>query len=501
MSENFLKFKKRFLAFRIIKSAMIGASAGLVFGGALLMLIRLAVLGFAPPTSLFVGLGVALTVGGVVFLLGGRSDKSFAKELDSMFGLDARVQTMVEYGGEQSEMIALQRQDADRALSEIPVKNYKFRRLPVYILALTLSASVLVGGFVVPDMRNYTPPEEIIPFELTEIQEAGILELVRYVEDSDMEEEFSTPIVSELRALLEKLRETDTQNDMIIALTESMAAITSITYESSTATEMLNALWDTDDVYFKHLAKVLDTSAWSLPDWGDFAEKLTRYSATLMGDDDESENAVRGKERLKSALESMTRKLDTVLLSSGVPEDDEMYLAVKLLFSDETLGLELILENIDSLSDDEARVELQKSFEAMSENIYEAISLNKVNATVGEYAMTRLSSLFGVPSPEFERPDFYKNNESVGGGQGSADGDQENQNSPGGVGPGATYGSDDIVLDPLTGQPVKYGDLIDKYNAIMYERLENGSYTEEQKTAIRKYFELLYSGLEKEEGK
>lgn len=501
MSENFLKFKKRFLAFRIIKSAMIGASAGLVFGGALLMLIRLAVLGFAPPTSLFVGLGVALIVGGVVFLLGGRSDKSFAKELDSLFGLDARAQTMIEYIGEQSEMIALQRQDADRALSEIPVKNYKFRRLPVYILALTLSASVLVGGFVVPDMRNYTPPEEIIPFELTEIQEAGILELVRYVEDSDMEEEFGTPIVSELHALLEKLRETDTQNDMIIALTESMAAITSITYESSTATEMLNALWDTDDVYFKHLAKVLDTSAWSSPDWGDFAEKLTGYSATLMGDDDESENAVRGKERLKSALESMTRKLDTVLLSSGVPEDDEMYLAVKLLFSDETAGLDLILENIDSLSDDEARVELQKSFEAMSENIYEAISLNKVNATVGEYAMTRLSSLFGVPSPEFERPDFYKNNESVGGGQGSADGDQENQNSPGGVGPGATYGSDDIVLDPLTGQPVKYGDLIDKYNAIMYERLENGSYTEEQKTAIRKYFELLYSGLEKEEGK
>ncbi len=498
MSENFLKFKKRFLAFRIIKSAMIAASAGLVLGGAWLMLIRLAVLGFAPPTSLFVGLGVALIVGGAVFLLGGRSDKSLAEELDSLFGLDARVQTMIEYGGEQSEMIALQRQDADRALSEIPVKSYKLKRLPIYVLALVLSVSVLVGGFVVPDMRDYTPPEEIIPFELTRIQEAGILELLRYVEDSDMEEEFSAPIANELRALLDLLRETHTQKDMVIALTESMAVITSLTYESSTATEILNALWDSNDLCFKHLAMVLDTSSWSLPDWGDFAEKLTGYSAILMGDDDESENAVRGKERLKSALDSMTRKLDTVLIYSGVAEDDEMYLAVKNLFRDESVGLALILEEIDSLSDDEARAELKESLEAMSGEIYEVISLNKVNATVGEYAMTRLSSLFGVPSPEFERPEFFKNNESVGGGQGSADGDQENQGSPGGIGPGATYGSDDMVLDPLTGRLVKYGDLINTYYAIMSEKLDGDFYTEEQKTAIKKYFELLISGFEKE---
>jgi len=62
------------------------------------------------------------------------------------------------------------------------------------------------------------------------------------------------------------------------------------------------------------------------------------------------------------------------------------------------------------------------------------------------------------------------------------------------------YGSDDLVLDPLTGEIVKYGDLIDRYNAIMYERLEGDFYTEEQKQVIRKYLELLYSGLEKKEG-
>jgi hypothetical protein len=56
------------------------------------------------------------------------------------------------------------------------------------------------------------------------------------------------------------------------------------------------------------------------------------------------------------------------------------------------------------------------------------------------------------------------------------------------------------VLDPLTGEPISYVELIDRYNAIMNERLSTGSYTEEQKEAIRKYFDLLYMGVKKEEG-
>ena len=56
------------------------------------------------------------------------------------------------------------------------------------------------------------------------------------------------------------------------------------------------------------------------------------------------------------------------------------------------------------------------------------------------------------------------------------------------------------MLDPITGKPIKYVELLDKYNAIMNERLEGDSYTEEQKEAIKKYFDLLYKGVEKKEG-
>ena len=107
--------------------------------------------------------------------------------------------------------------------------------------------------------------------------------------------------------------------------------------------------------------------------------------------------------------------------------------------------------------------------------------------------MRKLKELFSVPVPAFERPTFRT------GGGGSDNSDTGDKN-PGGAGGGVAYGSDDLVLDPMTGELVKYGDIIKIYCEKMYERLDSDLYTEEQKKVIRKYFELLLGGLEKEEG-
>ena len=116
--------------------------------------------------------------------------------------------------------------------------------------------------------------------------------------------------------------------------------------------------------------------------------------------------------------------------------------------------------------------------------------------------MTRLASLFKVPLPEFERPEFVKTGESVEiGGSSSGEDNNENKPSDGGVGEGATFGSDDLVLDPLTGKLGPLGDLIHKYYAIMNEKLDGDLYTEEQKAIIKKYFDMLYYGVMEKEGK
>ena len=502
MSGNFLKFKRRLCLIRAIRACLVGAAVGLASAGVWLILSKLAVIELDFIYSLYIGLGLAFLSGAAVFLFSRKSDKAFAEELDEKFGLKARVQTMIAYRGEEGALISIQREDADAALSVLPLKSYKFKRAWIFIVALILSAAVLAAGFIVPNMRDYVPPEEIEPFELSQLQREGIRELIRYVERSGMEEEFRTPIAEELDKLLARLEGIDTMPDMQAALAECMAIICDITYDSSTAAEMLDALWNRGDVYFRYLAKALDTSSWSAPDWSDFAENMTEYSGILMGDNNEGEEALRGVASLKWAIESMTSKLDIVLDYSGLDSSDEIYAAIERLFEANPGGFRVLLSGIGSYDDDSAREALDLSLSLNSTVLYDAVSLNRVNAATGEYAMTRLASLFLVPLPEFERPEFVKTGEAIDGGAGSgSDKENENGNNDGGIGEGATYGSDDLVLDPLTGRYVKYGELIDRYYAIMSERLNAGSYTEEQQEAITKYFGLLFSGLEKEEGK
>lgn len=499
---GFLKFKRRFNTIRIIRSALIGLSVGLLAGGVWLVLWKLAVIDFAPLSSLYIGLGGLLASGGIAFLAGGKSDKRFAEELDSVFGLKARVQTMVEYIGDDSELVRIQRQDTDETLSKIPLKNYKFKRLWIYLLVLVLAASVPIVGVLLDDVRDYVPPEEIVPFELSALQETGITNLIKYVDTSEMSEEFRQPLADELRSLLETLQSTDTQSDMLAAVNSAMAKICEITYASSTATELLNALWDSEDTYFKHLAVTLDSSEWNEPDWGDFAEKITDYEGVLMGDTPEGSiptDSPVGKEGLKFAIDTMSRKLNAVLDSSDVAEDDELRAAVNNLFNSETDGLVSLLKGLDDLDDEGAREELGVCLDYHSTHLFSAVSLNKINSNVGEYTMIRLSGLFIIPLPEFERPEFVKNGESVGSGKGDGD-DNINAGGDGGIGKGETFGGTDLVLDPLTGELVEYGELLAKYNAIMYDKLDGDFYTDEEKKVIRKYFDLLYSGIEEKEG-
>ena len=498
MSKSFLKFKKKQARIRLIRSIMVGMSAAAVGGGLTLLLVKLALIGLELMSAVYIAVGLLLAVGGLTFILGRKSDAKLAAELDEKFSLKARVQTMVEYSGEDGEMFEMQRRDADRALGEVSLKNYKFKGLAIYIVALVLSLAVLAVGFVAEDTRFVVKPEPVEPFELSDLQANGVDELIRYVEKSGLEEEFKTPMLAELRSLLNDLRGIKTKPEMHSRMAEAMAEIAGITYASSTATEMLNALWDTGDLYLKHLARVLDSSSQNTPDWGDFAEKMAEYMLILMGQGEEDG----GAEKLSWTLESMSLKMNMVYESCGLAEDDEMYVAVKNLFDNPLVGFNVLMKKVGTMTDESALEQLKQSLDIMSEDTFAAVALNKTNANVGEFAMTRLGSLFSVPIPEFERPEFVKNGESPDGSiSGEGDDDDENGVHSGGLGEGAVFGTDDYVLDPKTGKYKKLGDVIAEYNAVMAERLQGDYYTEEQKQAILKYFSLLHSGNVKEEGK
>jgi hypothetical protein len=160
-------------------------------------------------------------------------------------------------------------------------------------------------------------------------------------------------------------------------------------------------------------------------------------------------------------------------------------------------SLSEVAKELDGMRAEDASAAVLQSVSDMTDRIYAVISAQKINTNVGEYVLGKLSALFGVPIPAFERPVLSEN-----GGDGSESDREEGEGSGGGVGEGAVFGSDDLVLDPITGEYVEYGRLYAEYNRRMLERLENEEYgyTEAQKKAIEKYFALLYGGLKEEDG-
>ncbi len=508
MKDTFLKFKERQQRLRLIKSAAIGGAFGIGLGGLCLILAKLDLLGFAPIFSLPIALVIFAVAGALAYRALAQSDIALASELDARFDLKEKVQTMVAFDGEGGDMLALQREDAERSLSQISPDQLKIEKIWIYITALSAALAILIGGIITPNIwkRNQNPP-----YKLSEYQEKGIKELIDYVNfSSEMEEEYRTQISAELTDLLSDLKGVDNEKAMRAELAESMAFICAITYDSSNSAEILNTLWGTSDKYLRYLAKWLDTS--SSYDEGDFAERLIEYSVILVGEEPEgeedSENAPTDEEKkalIAGAVDGMVRKYKIAFEASKIPEDDEIYLALQSLFYSEIEGeegLALVNAKMENLDYQQAKEAVTAALYGVYDEMYAAIKQQKINTNTGEYVMTRLSSLFAVPVPEFERPGFVKTGEAVEGGTSSEDDDKkENGNTDGGIGGGATFGSKDLVLDPLTGNYVEYGELIETYYGVVNEKLESGSYTEEQKEMILKYFALLYSGIEEETGR
>jgi len=511
MSENFLKFKRKSNLAVLIKSLLSGLCAGLFLSGITLVLSKLCLLNISPILALPIGVLGFLTAGGVGFILMRKSDLKLAKELDLSFGLSERAQTMVFLGAEDGSFAKMQREDTDSELDKIPLSRYKLKRLWAFILAASIGAAMFAAGIIVPNLRNVTPPEKVEPFALSEVQRIGLLDVIAHVENSDMEEPYRTETANQLKQLLSKLENIKTKPEMKTAVTESMAYITEITYNSSSMTEIVTALWDTEDKYAMALAYALNTGDWREPVWGDFIEKWNEYIALYEHTPAEGETAIPEEAELKSELLWKLQKtaVATVagLENSRIPKTDSLYAALDSLINLENdttppiiYGLLVIANGAERKNLEAVQKEVADTFNGMSKALYDVISTQKINTNEGEYALTKVSTLFMVPLPGFERPNLAGGGESEGGSSGKDDDDDEKPSGGGGVGDGVIYGSNDLVLDPVTGEYVEYGTLLERYFPLMEAKLASGEYTEQQKQAIKNYFALLYGGIKKDEG-
>ena len=509
MGENFCKFKKRAFVTRLAKSLLLGFGIGTAAAGTLLILSKLETIAIIPLLSALIGFGAALAAGACAFFIQKGSDYSIARKLDSELGLTERAQTMVAYRDNESEMLRLQREDTDSVLAGFHPKKLRMKRLSLYIAVLCIGIAVLAAGIIIKKPQDEPGPDTVNPFELSPLQIAGLGELIEYVDDSDMDEPYKSIISDELTALLDELTNADTEPEMQAALAKSLTVITTAAYDSSSMTEILNSLWATENAQIKALAKALDTSGWVSADdeanWGDFAQKYEDFSAlfdfeSLSESDEPSDSEL--KLQAMWALEDFVIKAESALGASDISDSDILYAAVvKLLGAeDESLGANVfsgfrtIYETGGEKTYEQIYAQTGNTLECMTQEFYNVICMQKTNTDVGEYVLKKLALMFSVVIPEFERPTLKESTQS------GENNDEENEGSGGGVGSGPTFGSDDLVLDPVTGKYVTYGTLYATYNSIMIEKVNSNryAYTDEQIKAIEKYFALLYSGLKKD---
>lgn len=506
MSGNFLKFKKRALVICLLKSILAGLSVGLAVSAVLIFLYNHEVVALLPLSSALIGASVAIAVGVPLFFIIKGTDKTLARQIDESFALNEKVQTMLAYKDEHGAILELQREDADSALAAIKTGALKPRRLWIYIICLLLGAALLVCSLVIlPEPEPYVPPVEE-PFALTDIQIAALEELIAYVETSEMQSPYRESVALAVADLLAELRLATTERERDGALTRAIDAIYDQTDASSAAVELMNALWSGSSLDSVHrLAKAINYYDWPRADESDaFAEALAHFRTGLIHADsiaesaDESKMTVETEELLRTTASSITLAFTV----SGISSDDALRTVLaRLATADESdengvhlYGLDKIAALSAELGYKNMQAELDSSLALISADIFSALEQHVANTGTGEYAMTRISVLFDFELPKFERPEFYETtpDDSTPG----EDGD--NTGGGAGIGGETVYGSDDMVLDPITNTYVEYGTIIDKYYALMFSKTEEGDYTDAEKEAMEKYFAILYGGFDEE---
>lgn len=516
MTNKFRKFKLKALAVWLIRALSIGLCFGLVGAGTFLTLSRFEVIKLDAQKAnqigfLAIGLGLTLLIAGIILLASIRGDKKIARKLDQDYQLDERVQTMLAYEKKHGTMYELQRLDTDKTLGDVNFSGYVFKKVWVALLCLVICAGLFGASFafkpkpVVIDEPPPPPEEELEPFELSENQMSGILTLIAQLEASEMSSPYKENISTALQTMLEELVLATTMVERDASLEKAITYILDQTDSSSVGYELITTLWETGTVSAKQLAKAINFYDWAKDEdkaFNDYIELIDAFKNVFKytGTDEEKPSDEELLESLKGTLALASTKIKSALEIALVDENDAYYkVFMYLIEADElnpdgtrVLGFDAIVAQADTLGYKNTQRELDNLIEKVKGDIHRACEQNKTNIDMGELVITRVASLFSYPIPKFERPQLFDAIVDDGTGEEGTGG------AMGGIGSGTTYGSDDLVYDPITNAYVEYGVIVDRYRELMYGATEGGQYTEEEINAIRKYFDILYGGFDTE---
>ena len=149
MGKNFIKFRRKARTEAIASALLIGAAVGLIAYASVAIVFKL----YGRTVDLFYyGIfgGAALLVSVALYFVFTPSDKKLAKKLDSVYSLDEKVSTMVEFRDSDDEFAILQREDAEERLGALSTRSLKSTKLIAGLLVFVIAIGSLVGSLLVP---------------------------------------------------------------------------------------------------------------------------------------------------------------------------------------------------------------------------------------------------------------------------------------------------------------------------------------------------------------
>ena len=468
MSDGLNRFGKRLQLFAIIKSCIYGASGGICLFALLWILYKREIIAMSPLYSALIGLGVALLIGGALFLIIHPTPRRVARYIDIEFSLGERARTMLAYSGGEGAMIELQRNDAESKMASIPTSGLKFKRVWAVCVALALALSFILTGIIVPAVEV----EEEIPIIGEYEKNWRIAELkqliTRVSSDRFAEEGLRTGIVTSIENLIGEIETTDQEPKMKLSAINTVKSLKVLLNQYNSSELISRAFLGSGDSIMESIgnavAKLSDsTLSDALEDMLDAVDSAADASTAM--------SLYRGK--LSAALSS-------VAISGGT---DALYDSLMMLVN----GMNNILdggnEDLDDLCDE---VSAAVSLAFLQESDNQRISNIAINEIIRIFSITNdeLKEEGVEPPPStgdtdtpVTPPDDDKDDDLTG-------------DNTGGYGSGDNMvGSDDSVYDPDLDMITKYKEVINKYYSIFDN--QSGEIPEEIAEIARKYFDLL----------
>lgn len=502
MGDNFKKIKTKYKRLALIASAVLGVCCGVVLACVLAVVFKTCAVKFHWALYIPVALAGAAGFAALFYFILRPTDKKLAKKLDADYSLGQKAQTMVEFSSGSGAMIEMQRAQTEEALGEVAKKRADFGGLLKFLFVPVLAVAMLFVGIFLPAKKTTGPVDP--PYDITDAQETALKALIADVESSELESLIKTPTVEVLNDLLDGLRQTEQQSVMKLAVISAVSVIDNLIAAANTYLDVYT-VFIADESLSPVAVMMLDCVIGYKTD----GTKISTFAA-VKAKRKAADEAVDGETAawLESFMEGFTEDGQPMATASAKAEAQRYSAALVNALSSERFGesgdaLVVSLKNlanslgalpVSGISAQNFYNSVKGVASAFTEECAPALVGQSYNCMMDEYIRNSLAKIFGLTSEEIGDNQIVVPESTDGG-------DDDDGVHDGGYGGGEIkYGSDDMVLDADTGELVAYGQLLDKFNAAVADRIADGACDEETAKYIRQYFQFLYRGMETEDG-